>query len=159
DELGSPILTNLRQQYLDLSRRVTEYSAQYGRDHRAVVNLRDRLRDLRTSSFDELRRIAEIFKSDYAIARQRQAEIEKQLDQVISQSQTANKANVTLRELESTANSYHSLYESFLQRYMGGVQQESFPFAESRLISLASAGAAKVKPKPPLVFAVSLIGG
>ena len=117
DELASPILTNLRQQYLDLSRREAEYSAKYGRDHRAVVNLRNRLRDLRTSTFDELRRIAAARKSDYAIAKQRQAEIEKQLEQAISQSQTANNAQVTLRELESTANTYHSLYESFLQRY------------------------------------------
>ena len=91
DELGSTILTNLRQQYLDLSRKEAEYSAQYGRDHRAVVNLRNRLRDLRTSTFDELRRIAAAFKSDYAIAKQREAELESWLDQVISESQTANK--------------------------------------------------------------------
>src|SRR5262249_35495048 len=116
-------------------------------------------RDLRASTFDELRRIVETLKSDYAIANQRQVEIQKQLDQVISQSQTANKAQVTLRELESTANSYHSLYESFLQRYMGGVQQDSFPIAESRLVSLASTFTANAKPKPVLVFALSLMGG
>jgi succinoglycan biosynthesis transport protein ExoP len=159
DALTSPILTNLRQQYLDLSRREAEYSAQYGRDHHAVVNLRNKLRDLRTSTFDELRRIAEAFKSDYAIAKQRQAEIEKQLDQAISRSQTANKAQVTLRELESTARTYHALYESFLQRYTGAVQQDSFPLPEARVISLASALTTKVKPKPLLVFALSLIGG
>jgi len=159
DELTSPILTTLRQQYLDLSRKEAEYSAQYGRDHHAVVNLRNKLRDLRTSTFDELRRMAETFKSDYAIAKQRQAEIEKQLDKVISESQTANKAQARLRELESTANTYHSLYESFLQRYMGGVQQDTFPLSESRLISLASELTTKVKPKPLLVFALSLMGG
>ena len=159
DELTSPILTTLRQQYLDLSRKEVEYSAQYGRDHHAVVNLRNKLRDLRTSTFDELRRIAETFKSDYAIAKQRQAEVEKQLDQATSQSQMANKAQVRLRELESTAATYHSLYESFLQRYMGGVQQDSFPLANARVISLASPLTIKVKPRPLLVFALSFMGG
>ena len=94
DELASTILTNLRQQYLELSRQEAEYSAQYGRDHLAVVNLRNRLRDLRTSTFDELRRIAAARKSDYEIAKQREAELERQLDQAVSQSQTANNAQV-----------------------------------------------------------------
>src|ERR1700730_214399 len=159
DELGSTILTNLRQRYLDLSRNEAEFSAKYGRDHGATVNIRNRLRDLRTSIFDELRRIAAASKSDYTIAKQREAEIQKQLDQVISQSQTANKAQVALRELESNAKTYHSLYESFLQRYTGGVQQDSFPVAEARLVSLASALTTKVKPKPLLIFALSLMGG
>jgi uncharacterized protein involved in exopolysaccharide biosynthesis len=128
DELGNPILTNLRQQYLDLSRKEAEYSAQYGRDHRAVVNLRNRLRDLRASTLDELRRIAEAAKSDYAIAKQRQAEIEKHLDQVISQSQTANKAQVTAaRECQH----HHSLSEFFATLY-GPESTGYFPIAESQ---------------------------
>jgi exopolysaccharide transport family protein len=159
DELPSQILTSLRQQYLDLSRKEAEFSAKYGRDHQAVVNLRNRMRELRSSTFDEFRRIAETFKSEYEIAKQRQAEVEKQLDQVISQSQAANKAQVTLRELESAAKNYHSLYESFLQRYTGGVQQDSFPLAETRVISSASALTTTVKPTPVLVFVLSLMGG
>jgi exopolysaccharide transport family protein len=159
EELGNTVLTNLRQEYLDLSRKEAEYSAKYGRDHGAVVNIRNKLRDLRASTFDELRRIVETLKSDYAIAKQGQAEIEKQLNQVIVQSQAANNAQVTLRELESTAHASRSLYESFLQRYMGGVQQDSFPLAETRLISPASELTTKVKPKPLYVFALSLMGG
>jgi polysaccharide biosynthesis transport protein len=156
---GSIINNLLRQQYLDLSRREAEFSAKYGRNHGAAVNLRDRLRDLRTSILDELRRIGAASRSDYVIAKQREAEIEKRMNQVISQSEAANKAQVTLRELESNAKTYHSLYESFLQRYTGGVQQDSFPVAEARLVSLASALTTKVKPKPLLIFALSLMGG
>jgi len=111
------------------------------------------------NSVEELRRLAETFKSDYEIAKQRQGEIEKQMDQALSQSQTTDKAQVTLRELESTANTYHSLYESFLQRHMAGVQQETFPLSEARLISLASAPSSRNKPKPAVVFAIALMGG
>ena len=125
DALTSPIFTNLRQQYLDLARREVEYSARYGRDHLAVVNLRNKMRDLRSSTFDELRRVAETIKSDHEISKQRQGEIEKQLDQALSQSQTTDKAQVTLRELESATKTYQSLYESFLQRHMAGIQQEN----------------------------------
>jgi polysaccharide biosynthesis transport protein len=159
DELGSTILTNLRQQYLELSRQEAEYSAKYGRDHGVVVNMRNKLRDLRVSTFDELRRISEVLKGDHAIAKQSQEEIAKQLDQVTSQFQVTNNAQVTLRGLESNAKTYHSLYESFLQRYTGGLQQDSFPLAETRLISLASAQTTKIKPKPIYIFALSLMGG
>ena len=101
-----------------------EWSTKYGRDHGSVVELRNRLIGLRTSTLQELQRIAEVFKSDYAIAQQHQAEIEKQLERAISQAQTVNNASVTLQELESNASTYQSLYESFLKRYTGAVQQE-----------------------------------
>ena len=157
--LTSPIFTNLRQQYLDLARREAEYSARYGRDHLAVVNLRNRMRELRSSTFDELRRVAETYKSDYEIARQRQEEIEKQLADAVSESQATNKSQVKLSELESKAKSLRSLYEAFLQRQVGSAQQESFPIKETRLVSVASTPTSKSKPKTPLVLALALVGG
>jgi succinoglycan biosynthesis transport protein ExoP len=159
DELASTVLTSLRQQFLDLSRREAEWSTKYGRDHGSVVELRNRLLSLRKSQLDELQRIAEIFKSDYAIAQQYQAEIEKQLERGISQAETVNNASVNLQELETNASTYRSLYESFLQRYTGAMQQDSYPLAETRLISSASPLSTKVKPKPLLVLGLSLMGG
>jgi polysaccharide biosynthesis transport protein len=156
---GGQILGSLRVEYLEASRREAEWSAKYGRNHGAVVNLRKKLQDLRTSTLEELRRVASATRNDHAIAKERESETEKQLNQVLSQSRVANKAQITLRELESRAKTYHSLYESFLQRYTGGVQQDSFPHEESRLVSLASGLTTKVKPKPLYVFAFSLIGG
>ena len=158
--LTSPIFTNLRQQYLDLARRETEYSARYGRDHLAVVNIRNRMQELRSSTFDELRRLTDSYKSDYEIAKQRQEEIEKQLADAVSESQATNKAQVNLSELESKAKSLRSLYDAFLQRQMGSAQQESFPMiTDARLLSVASTPTSKSKPKTPLVLALTLIGG
>jgi polysaccharide biosynthesis transport protein len=156
---ANPIITNLRQQYLELSRREAEWSTRFGRDHLAVVNLRNRLRDIRTSTFDELQRLAETYKSDYEIAKRRQEEVEKQLAQAVSQSRTTNVAQVTLRDLETTAKGYRNLYENFLQRYMGSVQQESFPVSEARIISPASPPQSKSKPKTALIFGASIFGG
>src|SRR5262249_43537856 len=83
----------------------------------------------------------------------------KQLDQVISQSQVTNKAQVTQRELESTANSYHGLYETFLQRYLAAIQQDSLLFSDARVVALASPPKSRTQPKPDLVLALSLICG
>ena len=159
DALSSPIINNLRQQYLELSRRETDWSARFGHNHLAVVNLRTRMRDLRTSILDEVRRLSETARSDYEVAKQRQEEIEKQLTQAVTQSRTTNSAEATMRELETSAKGYRSLYESFLQRYMGAVQQESFPITEARVISPASPPEIKSKPKTTLILAFGFLGG
>jgi exopolysaccharide transport family protein len=159
DALANPIILSLRQQYLELARRESDWSARYGHDHLAVVNLRTRMRDIRTSMLDEVRRLAETSRNDYEVAKQRQQEIEKQLAQAVSQSRTTNSAELTMRELETSAKGYRTLYESFLQRYMGSVQQESFPTSEARVISPASPPQQKSKPKSLLILALGLFGG
>ena len=159
DILGSPVITALRQQYLELARREADFSRRFGHDHLAVVSLRARMRDIRTSILDEVRRFAETSKSDYEVAKQRQDEIEKQLSQAIAQSRTTNSASLTMRELQDKAKNYRSLYENFLQRYMGSTQQESFPIADARVISPASIPQSKSKPKTGLILALGLLGG
>jgi polysaccharide biosynthesis transport protein len=76
----------------------------------------------------------------------------------VSQSRTTNSAELTMRELETSAKGFRSLYESFLQRYMGSVQQESFPIAQARVISPA-APSQKSKPSAGLILAIGLFGG
>ena len=130
DVLVSPIITNLRQQYLELVRRESEWSAKYGREHLSVVNLRTRMREIRASILDEVRRLAETSKSDLEVSRRRQQELEKQLAEAVSVSRTTNSAEVTLRELESKSKGYRALHETFLNRFMGSAQQESFPISD-----------------------------
>jgi succinoglycan biosynthesis transport protein ExoP len=159
EALGNPIITALRQQYLEYARRESEWSARFGKDHLAVVNLRTRMRGIRSSILDEVRRLTETSRNDFETAKQREQEIEKQLAVAVAQSHTTNSAEVTMRELETSAKGYRALYESFLQRYMGSAQQESFPISEARVISPASPPQGKSKPKTGLILAIALFGG
>jgi len=159
DTLRNEVITKLRSQYLELSNREADFSARYGSDHLAVVHLRNQRREIRRSIIDELRRIAETYKSDYEIATQREAAIRKGLDAAVSQSQMTNEAQVALRELESSAQTYRTLYDDFLQRYMESVQQQSFPITDARVISRAVRPLEKSYPKTALFLAMSTIGG
>lgn len=159
DATNSTILTNLRQQYLELARREAELAGRVGRDHLAVVNIRNRMREYRTSMFDEVRRLAEISRSEAELAKQRQQEIEKQLAEAVSKSQSVNSAELTIRDLESRAKGLRSLYESFLQRYMGSTQQETFPISEARVIFGASPPQSRSKPKTNLVLGLGMFAG
>lgn len=159
DALNSQIITGLRQQYLELTRREAELAARVGRDHLAVVNIRNRAREFRVSIFDEVRRLAEVSRSEFELAKQRQEEIEKQLSKAVSQSRSVNSAELTIKDLESRAKGLRSLYETFLQRYMGSAQQETFPTSDTRVLFPASPPASKSKPKTRLVLALGILGG
>jgi len=159
DTLRSEVVTKLRSQYLELSARETDWTTKYGRDHLAAVNLRNQMREIRNSIFEELKRLGETYKSDYEIARQREEGVRKELTQAVSQSQETDAASVSLRELQSTAQTYKSLYDNFLQRYMESVQQQSFPITEARLISPASRPQWKSHPQTLLVLALTGFGG
>ncbi|MGJ5177612.1 polysaccharide biosynthesis tyrosine autokinase [Bradyrhizobium oligotrophicum] len=153
------IINSLRQQYLDNAKREYEYAAKYGSDHLAVVNIRAAMKSIRQAILDEVRRLADVAKHDYAEAKQQQQEIEKQLAQAVSRSRDTSAAEVSIRELETSAKGYRALYDTFLQRYMGSVQQGSFPITKARVISTATPPKKKSKPKSILLAAIGLFGG
>jgi len=159
DSLHDDVITRLRQQYLDISARESDWSTRYGHDHLAAVNLRNQMAEIRKSIDDELRRIAETYKSDYEIAKSREDAVQRGLNNIISQSNDTNQAQITLRELDSTAQSYRAMADNFLQQYMMSVQQQSFPITESRLITQATPPLKKSHPKTLLVLAIAIAGG
>jgi polysaccharide biosynthesis transport protein len=159
ETLQNPIITQLRQQYLELAQREALFSSRYGENHLAVVNLRNRMQEIRRSMVDELNQIAGAYKSDADIAKARENSLEKTLAATVAGSQTANKAQIELRQLESAAQTYRALYDNFQQRYMDSVQQQSLPLTEARVITRASPPLAPSSPKSLKILAAASIGG
>ena len=155
DSLHNEVINRLRNNYLDLSARESIWAARYGVNHLATVNLRTQMNEIRRSIVDELSRIAESYKSDFEIAKDRQASLEKSFAQQVSESQGVNRDRLGLRELESTAQVYHTIHDNFLQHYMEAIQQQSFPITEARVITTASPPSAKSSPRTSLVLAIA----
>ncbi|WP_207803109.1 Wzz/FepE/Etk N-terminal domain-containing protein [Rhodopseudomonas palustris] len=159
DLLKNDVVTRLRNQYLDLSGRAANLSARYGADHSAAVNLREQMQELSRNITAELGRIAASYQSDYEIARTREQNLEAELANLVSEGQSTNRDRIGLAELESSAKTYHTIYESFLGRYAEVIQQESFPITEARVINSASPPLQKSKPITSLVLAISTAFG
>ncbi|MCJ9729721.1 polysaccharide biosynthesis tyrosine autokinase [Bradyrhizobium sp. PRIMUS42] len=159
DALKNDTIVKLRGQYVDMASKESIWSSKYGSDHLAAVNLRKQMAEIKRNIQDELRRIQESYKSDYDIAVTREEAIKSSLNNVVSESQLTNQAQVQLRELESNAQSYQAMYDNFLQRYMESVQQQSFPITEARVISAASTPLKKSYPKTFIVLVAALFGG
>ena len=159
DTLKNEVINKLRSQYLTLAEREADWSRRYGKSHLAVVNTRNQMNEIKNSILDELGRIAESYKSDYEIAKQRQVGIERELAQAVIQSQVVDRAQVQLMELESNAHSYRTLYDDFLLRYTESVQQQSFPMTQARVVTPAARPLTKSHPKTLLVLLISAGGG
>jgi succinoglycan biosynthesis transport protein ExoP len=157
EAMNNGIITKLRSQYLDLVNREADWSVRYGKTHVAVVNLRNQIRDIRKSIRDELGRIEETYKSEDEIATKREGELEKGLGALVSQSTETNQAQVALFSLESAAQSYRKLYDSFLQQYTESVQQQSYPISDAR--SLSSASVTKTGPKTLQTWMLTIFAG
>jgi len=159
DILKNDVITRLRNQYLDLSARESNISERYGDDHAAAINIRNQMSELRRNIGIELGRIAASYQSDYEIAKTRQENLERALANSVAEGQVTNRDRLGLAELESSAKIYHTIYDSFLQRYMEAIQQQSFPITDARLISPAVMPKQKSKPIASLVLAIAATMG
>ena len=160
DTMNNPVITKLRQTYLDYAARQADWSNRYGPTHLAVVNLRNQMREIRRSITEELRRTAEVYKSDLEIAKAREEAGQKSLNDTIAVSNNTGQAQIVLRDLESNAQSARALSDNFLQLYMVSVQQQSFPITEARVITQApSTPPNKTSPKTTLTLLAAMVGG
>lgn len=158
DALSNQVITRLRQQYLDSQKQENDYSIRYGKNHQSAVNLRVEMAGLQKAIWDEVRRIGETYKSELQIARSREQSIDARLREVFQQSTQTRQNQVKLRELETSAATYKSIYETFLNRYTQVVQQQSFPTTEARVITVAGYGA-KTSPKTALTLVLGAMAG
>ena len=159
DTLKNDVITKLRSQYLELAQRESDWAARYGPEHLAVVSLRNQMREVQNSIRNELQRIAETYKSDLEISKQREESVQRQMNQAVSQSQATSEAQVSLRELQTNAQTYQALYDNFLQRYMESVQQQSFPITDARVITAATRPLGASNPRAKLILALAALLG
>jgi polysaccharide biosynthesis transport protein len=159
DALSNPVITKLRQQFLDDQGKESEWSARYGVDHTAARNLRAEMAALQRAIWDEISRIAESYKSELQIAKSQEESIDKRMIEVFQKSDATRQSQVRLRELETAANSYRGIYETFLSRFTQSVQQQSFPSTEARVVTLASPPRGPSSPKVSLTLALATLCG
>src|SRR6266404_3173243 len=159
DALSNPVITKLRQQFFDDQNKESEWSARYGPDHTAARNLRTEMAALQRAIWDEISRIAESYKSELQIARSQEESIDKRMIEVFQKSSATRQSQVRLRELETAANTYRGIYETFLSRFTQSVQQQSFPSTEARVVTVASPPRSASSPKIGLTLALAAVCG
>jgi polysaccharide biosynthesis transport protein len=155
EALSNQLILKLRTQFLDLVAHEAEWSEKYGRNHLAVVALRNNMRQIRASILDELQRLREAYKNDYEVASEAERLVEQQLQRAIGETQSSNEAQVTLRGLETSSETYKAVHDNFVKRYTEATEQQSFPYTEVRLITKAVPPIKRTYRKSLLIVAMT----
>ena len=137
-DVENELLKKLREQYVDLSAQEAESSAKYGPNNPAIVSVRNQRAQIRAAMAEEIRRLRDSSKAEYASAQSREAAIKKELDAAVVQSQSASQAQVKLHELDASAKAYQDLYNTFLNTYNTSLQQQITPISAANVITRAS---------------------
>src|SRR5262249_9362572 len=134
------VITKLRAQYLDLGVAANEMESRVGPDHKAVLKLRQRMDKLRAAIRDETERIASAYPTEHELAKARYDELAAAFAELTGEASSNSHAQVTLRELESSAEALRNLYNSSLQKFneISKVQPQSISIQDARIITRAA---------------------
>lgn len=159
EAIGNSIIEQLRSKFVTAAKRLSEFSAKLGPDHASVLSLRTEMREYERLMFDELSRIAEVYRSELDIARSREKALTSSLAGLVDATAATNETLVALRELERESETYKELYKTFLQRHQELTQQQSFPITEARVIMSAQRPYRPSEPRTLRMLALTLVLG
>lgn len=159
ESIDSPIIIEMRSKYLDTARRREDIVRRLGAEHEAAIAMSRQMEDYKRLIFEELGRISESYRSEFDIAKNKEASLENSLQGMVDVSADNNQTQVQLRELERESETYRNIYTTFLQRYQQTLQQQSFPITEARIITRAVRAQRPSEPNGNLVLSLSAMLG
>jgi polysaccharide biosynthesis transport protein len=161
--LNSDVMGNLRGQELELTRRISELSAEMGDRHPMMVTTRGELENVREKMQDEVQRIISDLTNEVAVARARERELQNHMAALQGDAANLDLAEVELRDLTMEADANRQLFATFLTRFREIIEQQELQEADAKIMSAASVPTGPSHPMTELVtmigFAASLVLG
>ncbi|MGQ4274876.1 GumC family protein [Terrihabitans sp. B22-R8] len=159
DVLRSPVVSDLRSQAAEVSRREADLIARYGDRHPSVVKVRAELGDIRREIDREASRVVQNLQNELSVSKAREQALDSNVKALTGQSGADNQLSVQLRELQRIATANKALYESFLSRFKLSEEQTKLDSSEARIVSPALIPDKPSFPNKPLFLGLSLFFG
>lgn len=159
DVLANLTVVGLKGELAKARRALAELRTRYGDKHPSIQKA---LADVSTAEQQlkaEINRVIANLRNEYEVASGREAELEKSVDALKSNSASLNQAMVRLRELEREAAASRSVYEAFLKRAQETAQQQNLQLPDGRVVERAVPPAAPNSPKRMKLTLMGLAGG
>lgn len=158
DVLQSPVLTNLRSQYGDVSRKQAELKSRYGPRHPQVISVNAELDNLSRQIRGELERIVASARTEFEMAKSRQASLQSSLEELKVSAAVINHKAVKLRELEREAQANRGLFEALLSRAKETNAQLTMQLPDSRVLAAATIPLSPAFPRKGLLIGLGFFG-
>jgi succinoglycan biosynthesis transport protein ExoP len=151
DASSDSIVVKLRSEYMDLVKREAEISPNVAPEHSAMVKLRRRMGELRAAIRAEEERLAAI---EYQNAKARERELIATMERLQAEAKAKGEAQVTMRHLESLAETSRNLYSSLLQKFreLDSGPAQSFGVQDVRIVTRAAPSLQRSSNKSMLVL-------
>ena len=150
-------LIRLRAQYRDLSARSADIESHVGPGHPVSQKFRRQANDIKIAIKAEEQRIADSYTNEYQVAKARETEIAAN----VASLQGGTTAGSQLRELESSAEALHKVYDNTLQKYkeVNTIETETIPLQSARVIARAVPALQKKSKKGWIALAGGMMLG
>lgn len=159
DVVRSTVISDLRKQEAEVTRRVADLAARYSDAHPTVVNARAERRDIERNISAEVARIITNLRNDFNVALAREQSLQSSMNALTGQGGRDGTLGIRLRELERTATANRTLFEGFLSRAKIAQEQTAFEQREARVISPASRPISPSFPRKSLILVAALLAG
>lgn len=159
EALDNDVINTIRSNYLESKKRLSELVRTVGDEHISVKNMRQSIREYEALIFKEMERIAQSQHSAYQVALAREEMLENRLKDLINVKSDSEGLMTQLRGLQKEADTHEALYESYLEKFEAVSQRQSFPLAESRVISEATMPLNASHPRTVLILGVAMVLG
>ncbi len=157
--LGSAVVTGLRAQLAEITRREAELAATLGDHHPALVEVRAQLSNTRRLISQETSRISQSAASELTVARENEQMLSREFEALTGRSQTDNGSLIELRDLERDVDAARKLYEAFLNRAKQTAEQEQIATPGARILAPAAEPLNASYPPALLVLLIALVCG
>ena len=153
--LNSRLIQDLRGQEATIQRKAAELSQEFGEKHPKMINIRAEIADLKQKIASEVRKIVQGLRNEVAVARAREAELQRGMASMEARVSEVNQRGIRLRALEREAEASRTLYETFLTRFKETREQEDFQRPDARIISRADTPNVPSAPRKRLLLMVA----
>ncbi len=159
EALGSGVVTSLRAQLAEITRREAELSQTLGDRNPALIEVRAQLANTRRLIGQETARISEASANELAIARENERSLTRQFKDLTGQTESDNASLIELRDLERDSDAARKLYEAFLTRAKQTAEQEQIATPGARILAPAALPLSASYPPAFLVLLIALVAG
>ena len=155
--LNSPTVSRLRDQEGTAARRMAELSTHYGPDYPGVRSVSAEISTARSQLSQEAARIVSSLGAQLRVARDQEADVQRQLDQARKAGVVSENSRAELDQLQQEATSRRALYQTLLERAQQTAAQPNG--TETMDVRVISAAVPPGSPSGPNTKLTSLMGG
>lgn len=159
--VASPMIQRLKETQSNIEGQIADLSTTMLEGHPRLKGLRSQLTGITEQIRRETRKILSSLESEASVARDREKQLIKQLDNLKADTAVADEKQVGLKALEREAAAQRQLLETYLARYREAVSRQDMNAtpADARVISNATTPSLPYFPKVlPITIVAALAG-